>query len=85
MDKVTFPIRVFKQLGVDTVVCKSQRKENCCRMRGMDTIYKKTKGFNGRNDSDQRGRWLEFGVQRGRYCPAQRCKNYPTPQPYCYL
>jgi hypothetical protein len=23
MDQVTFPIRVFKQLGVDTVVCKS--------------------------------------------------------------
>lgn len=26
MDQITFPIRVFKQLGVDTVVCKSIRK-----------------------------------------------------------
>lgn len=32
MDAVTFPIRVFKQLGVDTVVCKCLRKGSsmCC-------------------------------------------------------
>lgn len=35
MDAVTFPIRVFKQLGVDTVVCKYAKDRAC-----VATLYK---------------------------------------------
>jgi purine nucleoside phosphorylase len=39
MDQVTFPIRVFKQLGVDTVVCKSILKVLTSVLREKETNH----------------------------------------------
>lgn len=52
MDEVTFPIRVFKQLGVDTVVCKSTRK--------VPRRFYENKQLRIMMDSDECGRWPKF-------------------------
>lgn len=49
MDSVTFPIRVFKMLGVDTVVCKFLPCRSCMLQR-----------IDKQNASDKCGRRPEF-------------------------
>lgn len=51
MDAVTFPIRVFKQLGVDTVVCEFLQAFSCM----PQAIYIEFA-------SDKCGRGPEFGL-----------------------
>jgi hypothetical protein len=65
IDQVTFPIRVFKQLGVDTVVC----------MFYAMLIFTKEKIL--MLNSDQCGRRPQFWLCSGRSCFVEWCKKSP--------
>ena len=63
---VTFPVRVLKLLGVETIVGKSLSD-------GQGTPWKQQ--LMAMADSDERGGWAELGLCCWRHCGIERCMS----------